>query len=145
VRSRTSLSAFQVVIWTATGVAGGLVLGFALGEWVGDVNAPRVRRAARRMREPPPPPALTAAGAARAVATALAADPELRELGLQVTLVSRGTVELHGWVRSRAERARAARLARGVPGVESVINSILVRGEDDRTHTPDYLATDQSA
>jgi len=32
-----------------------------------------------------------------------------------------------------------------VPGVESVINSILVRGEDDRTHTPDYLATDQSA
>jgi hypothetical protein len=64
---------------------------------------------------------------------------------LQVTLVSRGIVELHGWVRSRAERAQAARVACDVPGVDTVINSILVRGEDDRTHTPDYLATDQSA
>jgi hypothetical protein len=26
-----------------------------------------------------------------------------------------------------------------------VINSTLVRGEDDRTYLPDYLATDQSA
>ena len=32
---------------------------------------------------------------------------------------------------SRATRAMAARVARGVPGVESVINNILVRGEDD--------------
>ncbi|MGH7628148.1 MAG: BON domain-containing protein, partial [Gemmatimonadales bacterium] len=90
-------------------------------------------------------PALSAAGSARAVAAALAADPELRELGLEVTPVASGTVELHGWVRTRAARARAGRLARGVPGVEAVINSILVRGEDDRTLSPDYLATDQSA
>jgi hypothetical protein len=145
VHSRTQLSAFQVVTWATVGVAGGLVVGFMLAEWMGDVNAPRVRRAARRMRQPPAAPALSAAGAARATAEALAADPELRELSLQVTLVSRGTVELHGWVRSRAERARAARVARTVAGVETVINSILVRGEDDRTHTPDYLATDQSA
>jgi hypothetical protein len=145
VRTRTQLSGLQVVTLATVGVAGGLVLGFALAEWLGGVNAPRVRRAARRMRQSPPPPMLSAASAARATAAALAADPELRDLGLQVTLVVRGTVELHGWVRSRALRARAARLARGVPGVESVVNSILVRGEDDRTHTPDYLATDQSA
>jgi hypothetical protein len=145
VRSRTSLSAFQIVTWATVGLAGGLVVGFALAEWVGDVNAPRVRRAARRMRQPVSPELLTPAGIARATAAALAADPELRDLGLHVTLVSRGTVELHGWVRSRAERARAGRLARGVAGVETVINSILVRGEDDRTHTPGYLATDQSA
>jgi hypothetical protein len=145
VRSGTQLSAFQVVTWATVGAAGGLVVGFMLAEWLGDVNAPRVRRAARRIRQAPPPPILSPAGAARATAAALAADPELGPLGLQVTLVSRGTVELHGWVHSRAQRARAARLARGVAGVESVINSILVRGEDDRTHTPDYLATDQSA
>jgi hypothetical protein len=145
VRARTQLSAFQVAIWGAAGVAGGFVVGFALAAWLGDVNAPRVGRAARRMRNAPPPPLLTAAGAARATAAAIGADPELRDLGLQVTLVSKGTVELHGWVRSRAIRARAGRVAAAVHGVESVINSILVRGEDDRTHSPDYLATDQSA
>ncbi len=144
-RSRTQLSVFQIVIWATVGSAGGLVAGFVLAEWLGDVNPPRVRRAARRMREPPPHQALSPAGAARATAAALAADPELRELGLQVTLVSTRTVELHGWVRTRPVRARAGRVARGVPGVDSVINSILVRGEDDRTHSPDYLATDQSA
>lgn len=144
-RSRTQLSVFQIVIWATVGAAGGLVAGFVVAEWLGNVNPPRVRRAARRMREPPAHQALSAAGAARATAAALAADPELRELGLQVTPVSTGTVELHGWVRTRPARARAARVARGVPGVDSVINSILVRGEDDRTHSPDYLATDQSA
>ena len=144
-RTRTQLSGLQVVTLATVGVAGGLVLGFALAEWLGGVNAPRVRRAARRMRQTPAPPILSAASAARATAAVLSADPELRDLGLQVTFVVRGTVELHGWVRSRALRARAGRLARGVPGVESVVNSILVRGEDDRTHTPDYLATDQSA
>jgi hypothetical protein len=145
VRARTPLSAFQVVTWAAAGLAGGVVLGVALAEWLGDVNAPRMRRAARRMRQPAPPPLLSAAGTARAAAAALSAEPAFRELNLQVTLVSRGIVELHGWVRSRAERAQAARVACDVPGVDTVINSILVRGEDDRTHTPDYLATDQSA
>lgn len=144
-RTRTQLSAFQIVTWAAVGLTGGLVVGFVLAEWLGDVNAPRVRRAARRMRQPPPRPVLSAASTARATAAALAADPELCELGLAATPVSSGTVELHGWVRTRAARARAGRVAAGVPGVDAVINSILVRGEDDRTHSPDYLATDQSA
>jgi hypothetical protein len=138
VRPRTQLSVLQIVTW-------GVMLGFALAEWTGNVTAPRVRRAARRIREPAPPPALTAAGTARAVADALGRDAELHDLGIQVTMVSAGTVELHGWVRTRALRARAARVAARVPGVEAVINSILVRGEDDRTYLPDYLATDQSA
>jgi hypothetical protein len=142
---RTRLSAFQIVTWAAVGVTGGLVLGIALAEWSGNVNAPRVRRAARRIRQPAPVPMLSAAAAARAVSAALAEDAELREAGIRVTLVSAGCVELHGWVRTRALRAHAARLAARVPGVESVINSILVRGEDDRTHLRDYLATDQSA
>jgi hypothetical protein len=41
-------------------------------------------------------------------------------------------VELRGWVPSRPVRAAAARIAGTVPGVDRVINSILVRGEDDR-------------
>ncbi|HEU5171461.1 MAG TPA: BON domain-containing protein [Gemmatimonadales bacterium] len=142
--SRVRLSGWQLVAWAALGVASGLAVGFMLGEWFGDVNAPRVRRAARRMRQPPRPP-LSAAGAARAATAALAADPELRSLGLEATAIAAGTVELHGWVPSRAARTRAARLAGTVPGVESVVNSILVRGEDDRTLPSDYLATDQSA
>jgi hypothetical protein len=74
VRSRTQLSVLQIVTWAALGLTGGVVLGFALAEWTGNLTAPRVRRAARRIREPAPPSALTAAGAARAVADALGRD-----------------------------------------------------------------------
>ena len=42
--------------------------------------------------------------------------------------MSRGAVELRGWVPSRTIRTAAGRAALAVPGIESVINSILVRG-----------------
>jgi hypothetical protein len=48
-------------------------------------------------------------------------------------------------VGDRAARTLAARVARAVPGIESVINSILVRGEDDRIIPGSKRATDQSA
>jgi hypothetical protein len=54
-------------------------------------------------------------------------------------------VELRGWVPTRAVRAVAGRTALAVPGIESIINSLLVRGEDDLTRPEDARATDQSA
>ncbi|HJP57023.1 MAG TPA: BON domain-containing protein, partial [Gemmatimonadales bacterium] len=49
----------------------------------------------------------------------------------EVVALSRSAVELRGWVASRATRALAARVAGSVAGVDTVINNILVRGEDD--------------
>jgi hypothetical protein len=135
------LSGFEIVGWAGLGVLTGLVAGFALSEWVGSVSPPRVKGLVRR-RRPGPRPSLTPAACARAADGALAADPALRDLGLQATAVAAGVVQLHGWVSSRALRARAGSTARAVAGIDRVINSILVRGEDDLT--PGNIA-DQSA
>jgi hypothetical protein len=48
-------------------------------------------------------------------------------------------------VPSRAARAIAGRTALAAPGIESVINSLLVRGEDDLSRAQGSRATDQSA
>jgi len=87
----------------------------------------------------------TSAASARAVESALAAEARLSGCALQVVPVSRSSVELRGWVGNRAARTLAARVACAVTGVESVVNSILVRGEDDRVIPDGKRATDQSA
>jgi osmotically-inducible protein OsmY len=88
---------------------------------------------------------LTPAASARAVDAALQAEPRLAGFSIEVVAVSRGTVELRGWVTDRAGRTLAARVARAVSGIDTVINSILVRGEDDRIIPGDKRVTDQSA
>lgn len=142
-----NLSGLQIASWSAVGLAAGLVAGFALSEWVGGVNAPRLRRIATRVRarEGAPRPGRSAAAGARSVVAALRADARLSALPLEATAVGIGAVELHGWVPTRAARAHAGRVARAVPGIDSVVNRLLVRGEDDAGLPKDYLATDQSA
>jgi hypothetical protein len=81
----------------------------------------------------------------RAVEAALQAESRLADLGIQAIPISRGVVELRGWVPARPARTLAGRVALATPGIESVINSILVRGEDDRALAKDQRATDQSA
>jgi osmotically-inducible protein OsmY len=80
----------------------------------------------------------------QAVRVALQAEPRLSKLGIQAVPVGRGVVELRGWVPSRSARTVAGRTALAVPGIESVINSILVRGEDDQASEAPR-ATDQTA
>ncbi|CAN5885909.1 hypothetical protein BH24GEM1_BH24GEM1_05750 [soil metagenome] len=143
-RHDDELSGGEVVMWTALGVGSGLLAAIALSEWVGDVNSGRVRRAADRLREHEPA-RLTASASVRAVDLALRADPRLAGLTIETRAVSRGAVELRGWVPSRSLRTAAGRTALAVPGIESVINSILVRGEDDRSSPDQSRAADQSA
>jgi hypothetical protein len=82
-----------------------------------------------RARAPKP---LSRAGiSARLARQSLRADPTLADLGLRVVPVAPGTVELHGWVASRALRTRALRAVRETPTVDRVVNNLLVRGEDD--------------
>jgi hypothetical protein len=138
------LSGTQIVLWSTFGMGTGLLAGFALGEWVGGVNPTRVRRVAKSLGFSG---VLhhTSAASARAVETALGAEPRLAGCALQVVPISRSSIELRGWVRDRPARTLAARVAGAVPGVETVINSILVRGEDDRVIPGGKRVTDQSA
>jgi BON domain-containing protein len=143
-RSEQQLSGAQIFLWTTLGVGTGLVAGFALSEWTGGVTRPRMRRAAHRLGQTTPV-RLTSAGSARAVEAALQAESRLSGFTIEVLPVGRGTVELRGWVTSRAARTLAARVACAVPGIDTVINSILVRGEDDRIIPGGKRVTDQSA
>lgn len=123
----------ELLAWTLVGAAVGLAAGFATSEWLGPMDRKRARAAFRSLAtgafdEVPPPSGSTAL---RAVAVALAQDPELAELELGVVTAGHGAVELHGWVSSRRLRARAARLAAAAPGIDSLLNCLLVRGEDD--------------
>jgi osmotically-inducible protein OsmY len=144
VRHDDELSGGEVVWWTALGVGSGLLAAVALSGWVGEVNRSRVRRVAGRLRESAPT-RLTASASVRAVEVALRADPRLAGLAIEARAVSRGAVELRGWVPSRSVRTAAGRSALAVPGIDSVINSILVRGEDDRPSPGQTRAADQSA
>ena len=132
------------MLWAVLGAGAGLLASFALSEWVGEVNSGRVRRIAERLREQGPT-RMTAAASARAVQVALNAEPRLAGLPIEARAVSRGAVELRGWVPSRSMRTAAGRTALAVPGIESVINSLLVRGEDDRPSPDQPRAADQSA
>lgn len=143
-RQNDGLSGAEVLLWTVLGIGTGVVAGFALSEWVGGVNRVRVGRVAQRLREPAPT-RLTTAASARAVAVALQAEPRLAPLGLEPLAVARGVVELRGWVPSRPLRTLACRTALAVTGIESVINSILVHGEDDQPPRAPSQAADQSA
>ena len=143
-RQNEGVSGGDVLLWTTLGVGAGLLAGFALGEWVGGVNRVRVSRVARRIGEPPPT-RLTIAASARAVLVALRAEPKLAGLKIDALPVARGVVELRGWVSPRAARPAAGRAALAVPGIESVINSILVHGEDDQPPASQTQAADQSA
>ncbi|HEX7337031.1 MAG TPA: BON domain-containing protein [Gemmatimonadales bacterium] len=140
---KDQLSGVQIFLWTTFGVGTGLVAGFALSEWVGGVDQARVRRAARRLGHTAPA-RHTPAASARAVETALGAEPRLAGCTLEVVPISRSSIELRGWVGDRAARTLAARVARAVTGIDTVINSILVRGEDDRVF-PSKRVNDQSA
>jgi hypothetical protein len=133
-----------MLLWAALGTGAGLLAGLGLSAWVGGVSTRRVRRAAARLRETAPP-RLTINASAQAVRAALQAEPRLAGLGIQAVPVSRGVVELRGWVPSRIARTLAGRTALAVPGIDSVINSILVRGEDDQSFSEDTRASDQSA
>ena len=85
----------------------------------------------RTLRPKPMKPIGQAGIAARLARQSLRADPALAGLGIRVLPVSAGTVELHGWVASRALRTLALRAVRATPTVDRVINNLLVHGEDD--------------
>ena len=144
-RHDRQLSGLEIFGWTALGVLTGLVAGFGLSEWVGGVSRRRLSSLVTTRPPRPPQPALSAAATARAACAALDSDPALAELALEATPVAIGVIELHGWVPSRAVRAYAGRVARAVPGIERVVNRLLVDGEDDQDSPRKDRPTNQTA
>ena len=54
----------------------------------------------------------------------------LAERAIDIGAIDAGTIELTGWVRASSEIGHALTLARGVPGVEGVIDRLAVRGTE---------------
>lgn len=135
-------STTELLAWTLVGLATGLVAGAVAGAWL----RPDPDRTEPTPSPEPSPSArpLRVADASRVVLDRLQGDASLQDLTLDVLAVGPGVIELHGWVANRAQRTRAARLAASVPGVTTLVNSLLVHGEDDYP-TPVADADDQSA
>ncbi len=65
------------------------------------------------------------------VLEAFSNDPILQERPIDIGAISDGIIELTGWVNADSEVARAVTVARGVPGVDTVVNRVAVRPEED--------------
>lgn len=141
-RERPSSS--ELVAWSLVGLGLGLIGGIALAGWFGPVRRQSEDEGTDPAGSTVPTKVLQASAAERAVERALTHDVELSELELHALAVGRGVVELHGWVPTRPLRTRAMRVASQVEGIESIVNCLLVHGEDDPAE-PDRDATDQSA
>jgi hypothetical protein len=58
-------------------------------------------------------------------------DPILSERAVDIGSVEDGIIELTGWVNSEDESHQAVVIARGVPGVETVVNRLAIRTDED--------------
>ena len=140
---RNRLSGGEIFGWALAGFGAGLLAGAALAAMVGRGAPTRVRRTITGWKDrPAPPPSIN--DGVRDVRAALDRS-DLLHFAIEIIPVKTGVVELHGWVPTRAIRARAVRLATAVTGIERVINGLLVQGEDDKGLKPVSGLTDQTA
>jgi hypothetical protein len=58
-------------------------------------------------------------------------DPILSERAIDIGAIGEGIIELTGYVHADEETTHAVTLARGVPGVETVVNRLTVRDEEE--------------
>lgn len=58
-------------------------------------------------------------------------DPTLSERAIDIGAVEDGIIELTGWVNSEDEAHQAVVVARGVPGVATVVNRLSIRTDED--------------
>jgi osmotically-inducible protein OsmY len=59
-------------------------------------------------------------------------DPILAERAIDIGSISEGVIELAGWVDDDDEAKHAVTIARGVPGVDTVVNRIAIGNEEER-------------
>lgn len=117
----------HLLLTASLGLGLGFLGGFLLGEFLGQVTGERVRRLARAGRSRMSPPS----DSIQAIRDVLGADPVLGPAALEVRRVGSRSVEIHGWVDRRQDRARLHRLATDAAPDRSVVNAVRVHGEDD--------------
>lgn len=139
---RERLNRGTILGWSVVGFGAGVLGGLWAAGWLARVRRNRLADDFRSVRRRG---ITTPVVLAAAVRLALAADPALTPHALSALPVSRGTVELTGWVPDRTIRARAVRIASQVPGLDDLINSILVHGEDDISSGPGLTLAGRSA
>ena len=59
-------------------------------------------------------------------------DPVLSERAIDIGAIGTGIIELTGWVHADDESHHAVTVTRGVPGVDTVVNRLVVREEEER-------------
>jgi hypothetical protein len=59
-------------------------------------------------------------------------DPILAERAVDIGSIGTGSIELAGWVDDQHEAEHAVTIARGVPGVETVVNRLAIGSDEDR-------------
>jgi hypothetical protein len=59
-------------------------------------------------------------------------DPILSERAIDIGAIDEGIIELTGWVYAASEAEHAVTVARGTPGVATVLNRLAVRAEEDQ-------------
>ncbi len=111
----------------AAGLGLGVIAGVVLGEFLGRVDADRVRATVRRLRGPvlKAPPEDTEA-VRRDVQGALDESPKTRAFSVGVRALGEGIVELTGVAPDPDARDLASTIARGVSGTFVVVNRMLV-------------------
>jgi hypothetical protein len=72
------------------------------------------------------------AGLEEHVLEAFRNDPILAERALDIGGIGESTIELAGWVTTEEEAEHAVTIARGVPGVQTVLNRIAIGDEEER-------------
>jgi hypothetical protein len=109
------------------GVSLGIIAGVFLGDFLGRVDADRVRATVRRLRKPvlKAQPEDTEA-VRREVQGALDENPKTRALDVGVRALGEGIVELTGVAPDPEARNLAGAIARGVSGTFVVVNRMLV-------------------
>jgi BON domain len=76
------------------------------------------------------------------VLSAFTNDPTLRERAVDIGAVAEHTIELTGHVFTTAESEHATVMARGVPGVDVVVNRLHVRRDEQAEHSAAQPSTD---
>ena len=73
-------------------------------------------------------------------------DPVLSERAIDIGAIDEGIIELTGWVYAASEAEHAVTVARGTPGVDTVLNRLTVRAEEDQLEdaAERYVAGDES-
>ena len=130
------------VFLVAAGLLAGLVAGVGFRTLIGRLDRQRVRDAVADWTGQHPVPE-TGRAIGERIHEALDADPATGGLSLETVPVGPGRVELHGWVPTRATRARAIRIATEAAAGTDVVNRLVAPDDEDAAWPP--TATPESA